>query len=124
MKEMFILISTIILIYLIDAFLVGVSFFSLRDRFQWRIFKRMSLIILFIAFAFLENYILPVVIVLDLTYTVGNTDIAKVFDLKPNEHFAKLFGFSLFEIIVWAVQSLLAAVIGEMIIGKKSTPVV
>jgi len=121
---MFILISTIILIYLIDTFLVGVSFFSLKDRFQWHISKRLSLIILFVIFAFLEIYILPMVIVLDLTYTVGNADIAKFFDLKPNERFAELFGFGLFEIIVWALQSLFAAVIGEMIIVKKSTPVV
>jgi len=121
---MFILISTIIFIYLIDTFLVGVSFFSLKDRFQWHISKRLSLIILFVLFAFLEIYILPMVIVLDLTYTVGNTDIAKFFDLKPNEHFSELFGFGLCEIIVWAVQSLLAGVIGEMIIAKKTNPVV
>ena len=121
---MIIFISTVILIYLIDTFLVGVSFFSLKDRFQWHISKRLSLIILFVIFAFLDIYILPMIIVLDLTYTVGNTDIAKFFDLKPNERFAELFGFGLFEIIVWAVQSLLAAVIGEMIIVKKSNPVV
>ena len=121
---MIIFISTVILIYLIDTFLVGVSFFSLKDRFQWHISKRLSLIILFVIFAFLEIYILPMIIVLDLTYTVGNADIAKFFDLRPNERFADLFGFGLFEIIVWAVQSLLAAVIGEMIIGKKSTKVV
>ena len=121
---MIIFISTVILIYLIDTFLVGVSFFSLKDRFQWHISKRLSLIILFVIFAFLEIYILPMIIVLELTYTVGNADIAKFFDLKPNERFAELFGFGLFEIIVWAVQSLLATVIGEMIISKKSTKVV
>jgi hypothetical protein len=67
---------------------------------------------------------LPMVLVLDLTYTVGNTNIAKFFDLRPNERFADLFGFGLFEIIVWAIQSLLAAVIGEVIISKKLNPVV
>ena len=118
------LISTVILIYLIDTFLIGISFFSLKDRFQWHISKRMSLIILFIIFAFLGSYMLPMVIVLDITYTVGNADIAKYFDLKPNEHFSQLFGFGLFEIIVWAIQSLLAAVVGEMIIVKKSNPLV
>ncbi len=121
---MVILISTIILIYLIDTFLVGISFFSLKDRFQWHISKRMSLIILFIIFALLGSYILPMVIVLDITYTVGNADIAKLLDLKPNERFAELFGFGLFEIVAYGVQSLLAALIGEMIIVKKSTQVV
>ena len=121
---MIILISTVILIYLIDAFLVGISFFSLKNRFQWRISRRLSLIILFIIFAFLGSYMLPMVIVLDITYTVGNAYIARLLDLKPNECFAELFGFGFFEIIVWAAQSLLAAVIGEMIIAKKPNPVV
>ena len=61
------------------------------------------------------------VIVLDVTYTVGNADIAEFFDLKPNEPLVDLFGFGLFEIITWIFQSLLAAFIGEKIIMKKPT---
>ena len=119
---MLIFILTVILMYAIDTFLVGISFYSLRNRFQWQISYRKSLLILFVIFAFLEYYILPIVLVLDITYTVGNAGIAEVFNLKPNERLIDLFGFGLFEIIVWAVQSLLAAVIGEMIITKKSSP--
>jgi hypothetical protein len=119
-----IIISNIILIYLIDTFLVGITFYSLKDRFQWHISTRMSLLILFIIFAFIENSILPMLFFLDITYTVGNADVAKLFDLKPNEPLIDLFGFGLFEIITWAFQSLLAAFIGEKIIMKKSTQAV
>jgi len=118
------IISNIILIYLIDTFLVGITFYSLKDRFQWHISTRMSLLILFIIFAILENSILPMLFVLDITYTVGNADVVKLFDLKPNEPLINLLGFGLFEIITWAFQSILAAFIGEKIIMKKSTQAV
>ena len=39
---------------------------------------------------------------------------------KIAEHFADLFGFGLFEFVIWAVQSLLASFIGERLIIKKS----
>ena len=118
---MAIFISTIILIYLIDTFLVGVSFFSLKERFHWTISKRTSFLVLFVIFGLLENYILPMVFVLDLTFTVGNADIAGSLSLKPNEPFAGLFGFGFFEIVVWIVQALLASLIGEMLITRKQT---
>jgi hypothetical protein len=116
---MAVFISTLILIYLIDTFLVGVSFFALKERFQWPISRRMSLLFLFIIFAFIEYYLLPMAIVLDLTFTVGNPDIANWLDLKPNESFAGLFDFGAFEIIIMVVQSLLAAIVGERLVMRK-----
>ncbi len=118
---MLIFILTIILMYAIDTFLVGISFYSLKNRFRWQISTRMSLLILFLIFAFLESYILPMVLILDITYTVGNTGVAEVFNLKPNEPLIDLFGFGLFEIIIWVFQSLLAAFVGEKIVKKEST---
>lgn len=79
----------------------------------------MTLVALFLIFAFLENYILPLLIVLDVSFTVGNPEIAELFDLKPNEPVLKLFGFGLYEMITWLIQSALAALIGDKIIMKK-----
>ena len=84
----------------------------------------MSLLILLLIFAFLENCILPMVLVLDIKYTVGNAGIVEVFNLKPDERLIDLFGFGLFEIITWLFQSLLAASVGEKILGKASTKTV
>lgn len=118
-EDMVIVIATFILDYLIEAFLVGVSFFALKERFQWHISERLSLAILFMIFAFLEVYILPTLLTLDLTYTVGNAEIAEFLDLKPNSSFAELFGFGFYEIIIWSVQVLLAAFFGLKIIQEK-----
>lgn len=116
---MVIFITTFILIFLIDAFLVGVSFFALKERFQWSISRRMSLLLLFIVFAFFEYYLLPMVLVLDVTFTVGNSEIARWLDLKPNEPFAGLFAFGSFEIIIMVFQALLAALVGEKLFTRK-----
>ncbi len=121
---MTVIISTIILIFLIDTFLIGISFYSLKERFQWNISNRICLLILFIIFALLENYYLPMIVTLDMTYTVGNANVAKLLDLKPNKPFADLFGFGLFEFIVWGVQAILASAIGEKLIINKSKQVV
>ena len=80
----------------------------------------MSLVILFLIFAILENYILPLLIVLDVSLTVGNPEIVELFDLKPNIPALELFSFGLYEILIWLIQSLLAAFIGEKIIMKKA----
>jgi hypothetical protein len=114
-----IFISTVILIYLIDTFLVGVSFYSLKERFQWPISRRMSFFILFIVFVCLEYYILPMVIALDLTFTVGNDSIANLLGTEPNYPFARMFGFDFLDIIVWIVQTQMAALIGEKLVTRK-----
>ena len=115
---MAIFISTIIFSYLLDTFLVGVSFFALKERFRWPISRRMSFLILFLAFAFIEYYLLPMAVVLDATFTVRNPDIARWFELKPDESFAGLFDFGFYEIIVMVVQTLLAALLGEKLLVR------
>jgi len=114
-----IFISTLIFIYLIDTFLVGVSFFALKERFRWPISRRMSLLLLFSVFAFIEYCLLPMAVVLDVTFTVRNPEVVRWLDLKPNEPFAGLFDFGAFEIIVMVVQALLAALVGEKLFTRK-----
>lgn len=106
--------------FLIDAFLVGIAFYSIKEHFHWKISPRVCLVILFFIFAFLEYYVLPMFSVLDVTYTVGNTDIAKLLDLGPNEHVTDLYGFGLFEFIAWSVQAFLASYIGNKVVSHKN----
>jgi hypothetical protein len=115
-------ISTVVLIYLMDTFLVGVSFFALKERFHWPISRRMSFLFLVMVFVFIEYYLLPMAVVLDITFTVGNSEVANSLDLKPNESFAGLFDFGAFEIIMMAIQALLASMLGEKLFpGRTST---
>ena len=80
---MVVFIVTMVLGFVIDSFLVGITFYAIKNRFKWNISYRTGFIILFLVFVFLDNYWLPMVHVLDLTYTVGNQEIAKFFDLAP-----------------------------------------
>lgn len=79
----------------------------------------MSFLILFIAFGFLEYYLLPMAVVLDVTFTVHNSEIASLLDLKANEPFAGLFDFGSFEIILMVVQAFVASLLGEKLFTRK-----
>lgn len=118
---MFIFIVTMVLAYVIDSFLVGITFYALKNRFKWNISYQKGFIILFFTFIFLDNYWLPMMHVLDLTYTVGNLEIAKLFDLTPNEPIEDLFGFGLVDFIIWAIEALLATYIGEKLFPHKKS---
>ena len=116
---MIIFIITMVLFVLIDSFLVGITFYALKNRFQWNISYRTAFIILFLVFVFLDNYWFPMMHVLDLTYTVGNQEIAKFFDLAPNEPVENLFGFGLVDFVIWAIEALIATYIGEKVFSRK-----
>ena len=116
---MIIFIVTMVLMSLIDTFLVGITFYALKNRFHWNISYRTAFIILFLSFVFIDNYWWPMMHVLDLTYTVGNPEIVKAFGLSPNEPFKDLFGFGLFEFGIWAIEALLATYIGEKLFSRK-----
>jgi hypothetical protein len=116
-----IFIVSLILIYCVDILLVGLAFHSVERHFRWTLSSRKRFIILFFVFGLLEIYLLPMLIALDITYTVGNEAIARAFEFKPNERALDLFGFGWFEFITWSVQALLAGWVGEKMSSSKST---
>jgi hypothetical protein len=120
---MTIFILTLILMYLVDTFLVGIAFHAVKERFQWNISYRNRMIILFAIFAFLDNYFLPMIITLDMTYTIRNPAVVAFLDLKPNEPFADLFNFGFFELATWLVQSFFANYVGEKVLINRSKQV-
>ena len=81
---------SIFLIYLVDTFLIGVTYQSLKIRFRWNISPKKSFVILFFAFAILENYMLPLLFALDLRITIGNETIAKLIDTHGSIHSLEL----------------------------------
>ena len=113
-------IGSLILMYIIDIFLVSVTYYSLKTRFGWKFTPKKSFFILFVAFLFLDNYLWPVIANLDISYSVGNESIANAFDLKPNEPVISLFGFGWFEFVTWSVEALAASYIGEKIFREDS----
>lgn len=109
-----------ILSYLIDVVLVGITFESLKNRFRWDISFLTKMLVLFLIFAFIDNYLWPVAIVVDATFTVRNETIAKAFDFVPNEPVVDLFGIDIVEFVTWIVEALLAGFIGGKLIGNVS----
>ena len=109
---------SVIGLYLIDAFVVGVVFFALKARFGWRISPQWTFIVLVVVFGLLANYLLPMALVLDATFTVRNPEISQTFGLEPNEPFIGLFGVGAFELMTWGIQAFLASLIGHRLLEK------
>lgn len=117
---MLIFLISVFLMYLIDIFLVGVTYYSLKARFEWKVSPKKSFFILFVIFLLNDNYFLPMISVLDISFTVGNEQIAKVFDLKPNEPVIRLFDFGWFEFFIWSIEAVAASYIGERFFREDS----
>jgi len=112
-------ITSIILDYAIDAFLVGSVFHFMKNKFGWKFTPKKDFLILFIVFLLLDNYLWPAFYILDVTYTIHNAAVAKFFEFSPNEPLSELFGFGMFEFIIWSVQALIANYIGLKMINPK-----
>ena len=110
---MIVFILTIAIIYLIDTILVGTAFYALKVRFKWAISPKLCFAILVILFALLQNAMLPMMYVLDVTFSIGNEEIAKAIEVMPDEPVINLFEFGLFELIMWGIQALMAGYIGN-----------
>ena len=117
---MVVFIGSLILMYIIDTFLVGVTYYSLKTRYKWKFTPKQNFIILFVVFLFLDNYLWPAIANLDITYSVGNESIANAFDFKPNEPVINLFGLGWFEFVTWSIEALAASYIGEKIFNERS----
>ena len=97
---MVIFIATMVLMLLINSFLVGITFYALKNRFQWNISFLTGFIIIYLSLVFLDNFLWPMVKVLDITYSVGNQEIVNAFGLSNRESAVDLFGFGLFYIVL------------------------
>ena len=116
---MAIILSSVLLIYAVDIFMVGITFQALVKRYQWKITPRKSFIFLFFIFAVLENYLWPLAYSVDITITVRNEAIASLFEIPPDYPFINFFGFDFFEFFTWAIQAALAGLIGKKILENK-----
>jgi len=119
-RQLVIFVLSFLLDYSITAALVGVTYFAITTHFQWKFSGQKNFLILFLIFAFLDNFLWPMFFVLDATITVRNPDIVKMFNLQPDEPIESLIGFGWFEFIMYNFQTLLATYIGYKNFFKKS----
>lgn len=99
--------------------MVGITFQAIVNKYKWKITPKKIFIILFLIFAFLENYLWPLVYSLDLTITVRNKAIASFLGIPPDYQITNFFEFGLFEFLTWAIQAALAGLIGQKVLGNK-----
>jgi len=110
---MIVFIITSAIIFLIDAVLVGISFYALKARFKWDISPKLCFLILLLLFILLENSLLPILYVADVTITVGNESIATRMGIMPNEPAVNLFQFGLGDWILWCIEALIGGYVGS-----------
>ena len=112
-------ISSIVLIDIIDIIMIGITFSSLDRRFEWNLSPKISFVILLLVFAVYENHLVPIFYMLDATITVRNEQIARFFNLKPNMPLLTFFEIGFFDFLMWCIQAFFAGLIGEKILRKK-----
>jgi len=91
----------------------------LRERFNWNLSAKQCFFILLIIFALYENYITPMLLVIDATVTIRNEAIINALDISPTFPLVELFNLNYFGFIVWCIQAFFAGFIGERLIAKK-----
>lgn len=111
-------ILSVIVIFIVDSLLVSIAFYSLKYRFLWKLSPRFCFLILIVVFAFQENYIVPMVYLLDATITIRNEAVASFFDIKPDYHLITLFDIGFLDFIIWCVQAFFAGIIGERLFNN------
>ncbi|MHB0915095.1 MAG: hypothetical protein ACYC57_10725 [Thermoleophilia bacterium] len=116
---MIIFILSVLLVYAVDIFMVGITFQAIANKYQWKITIKKSFIILFFIFAVLEIYLWPLVYSVDATITVRNEAIASLLEIPPDYPFINFFELGLFEFFTWAIQAVLAGLIGQKILENK-----
>ena len=107
----------LLLVYLIDIILVGVLFAAIKKAFKIKLTPVLSLLMLMIEFAAFDNYMNPLVNLLDVTFTIHNQEITNFFNLKANEPISNFLAIDYFDFIVWFSESLIAL----FIIDKRIT---
>lgn len=114
-------ILSVLFIYAVDIFMVGMTFQAIANKYQWNISPKKSFIILFFVFAFYENCLWPIVYSIDATITIRNEAIASLFEIPPDYPFINFFGLGLYEFFTWAIQAALAGLIGAIMLKPNET---
>jgi hypothetical protein len=96
--------------------MVGITFQAIANKYQWEISPKKSFVILFFIFAFLDNYLLPLVVSADVTITIRNEAIASLLEIPPDYPFINFFEFGLFEIFSWAIEAALSGLVGIILL--------
>ena len=102
---------------LITAALVGITWFSVLRWREAAVSPRRTFLSLLGIFVDLDFYWWPAILPLDITFTVGNVDVARFLDLSPNMRADEFFGIGPSDFPVWVIKAFVALWTGRKVVG-------
>ena len=97
--------------YLLNSVFVGALLGASRLRSGTPVLNRRLFIGLLVVFAFLDLYMVPAVVALDLTVKIGNPSAAAVFGSEF--HVVEILGLGWLDVFLWSTQALVAAWVAD-----------
>jgi hypothetical protein len=113
MGSLILFLVTVAVAYIVDAVLVGAFLYVLRSRFSLNLSKISAPLTLLIIFAFLDLFWIPAIVVLDGRIRILNHTIATTLGLSGETTFVELFSVGWFDLLVWAMQVLVAVWVAD-----------
>ncbi len=107
------------LIYVIDTIVVGLAFYALKIRFNWKITAKQSFAALFMCYAIFDNYLWPLMSATDLQIIIGNDQIAEFLDMEGPIPLLELFSPGITEFITYCIQAFIGGIVGSKILEKQ-----
>jgi hypothetical protein len=104
-------------LYLLDAVLMEVLLYALRDRYSLRLSNMSAPLVLFAAFAFLDLYWMPAAAALDVRLRILNETLAELLGVIGEFSVIELLDIGWFDLLVWVMQ----VVVALWVAGKLSS---
>ena len=114
------LIVTVVFSSLLTAALAGTALFALAHRWDLPVSSAGALAVLMIFFAFDDVYYIPLVRLLDISFSVGNAEVAKFLHLAGSSSASDFFSVRLTDALIWLVQTAVGYAAGSKLIGRLS----
>jgi hypothetical protein len=121
--SLILLLATAATSYFLDAVFVGALLYALRSRFSLRLSKVIAPMVLLATFAVLDLYFVPAVAAVDIRVRILNQTVAEWLGLSGEISVIELSDIGWFDLLVWAMQVLVAARVAETLdVQSFSTP--
>ena len=106
-------------LYLLDAVLMGVLLYVLRDRYSLKSSIMSAPLLLLMTFAFLDLYWMPAAAALDIRLRILNHTAAELLGVVGEISVIELLDIGWFDLLVWAIQVVVALWIADKL-GSQS----
>jgi hypothetical protein len=100
-------------LYLLDAVLIGVLLYVLRDRYSLKLSKMSAPLLLLMTFAFFDVYWIPAAAALDIRLRILNHTAAELLGVVGEISVIDLLDIGWFDLLVWVMQVVVAVWVAD-----------